>query len=260
MKELNTVKHLVYEHKNWKRNAFFQLFKQKQVRRRFYQDHLREFYFQGVRQKASLEKKSLEELVDFSESVSLQNFYSRNGNLSPLEILCISAIAAHRKPKRLLEIGTFDGNTTLQLALNTPDDARIQTIDLPPDVAGTKEPVLDSDLQFIQDEKKTRRKFEESSVSHKVTQIFGDSTNYDFSLFAKEGLLDFIFIDGGHSYECVKSDTKNALPILSETGCILWHDFTPHFAGVFRFLTELSKELPLIHIAETNLVLYIKNF
>jgi len=259
MRKVNTIEHLVYDHEKWKRHALLQLLKKKRVRKCFYQNHLREFYFQGIRKNAPLQEKSLEDLVDFSEDVVLQNFYSRNGNLSPLELLCISAIAAHRKPKRLLEIGTFDGNTTLQLALNSPDDAYIHTMDLHPENLQTKQPVLDSDLQFIQDEKKQRRKFEGSSVSHKIKQIFGDSTNFDFSRFAKDGLLDFIFIDGGHSYECVKSDTENARKILSKKGCILWHDFTPHFAGVFRFLSQLSKELPLIHISDTNLVLFIRD-
>ncbi|NGX48398.1 MAG: hypothetical protein K1000chlam3_01789, partial [Chlamydiae bacterium] len=143
-------------------------------------------------------------------------------------------------------------------ALNAPDDAIIHTIDLPTGKMETREPVLESDLQFICDETKETRKFQDSSIKHKVRQHFGDSTAYDFSRFTENGPLDFIFIDGGHSYECVKSDTQNALQVLNPSGCILWHDFTPHFGGVFRFLCELSQTYSLIHIGGTNLVYYTK--
>lgn len=142
------------------------------------------------------------------------------------------------------------------MALNSPSDAIIHTIDLPAGKSETSLPVLESDLQFILDEEKEERKFEKSKIASKVKQHFGDSTCYDFSKFTEEGKLDFAFIDGGHSYECVKSDTENVLPLLAEGGCILWHDFTPHFGGVFQFLCELSQKIPLIHIADTNLVIF----
>ena len=253
---MNTVKHKIFNHETWKRETFLKLLKHKKVRKKFTNHNLRDYYFDEVKKNAPIPVKPLDELIDFSEDISLSNFYSRNGNVSPLELMAISAIVAHRKPKRLLEIGTFDGNTTLQMALNCPNDAIVQTLDLPPNEEETKEPVLDSDLQFIRDKKKTLRKFATSSVADKVMQHFGDSTKTDFSLFTKQGSLDLIFIDGGHSYECVKSDTENALKVLAKGGCILWHDFTPHFGGVFEFLCGLSKDLELINIDRTNLVLY----
>ena len=37
---------------------------------------------------------------------------------------------------------------------------------------------------------------------------------------------DFCFIDGGHSYECIKADTENSLRILSSNGAIVWDDYT----------------------------------
>lgn len=202
-------------------------------------------------------QRNIDELVG-PVKLTLENFFSRNGNLSPYEVMVITSVIAKKRPKRLLEIGTFDGNTTLQMALNSPEDALIHTIDLPAGEFETSAPVLESDLQFIADEKKQIRKFQGTSIKQKVCQHFGDSTSYDFTKFTKEGPLDFIFVDGGHSYACVQSDTENALRSLAENGCILWHDFTPHFGGVFQFLLELSQTLPLVHIEGTNLVIYIK--
>ena len=49
----------------------------------------------------------------------------------------------------------------------------------------------------------------------------GIKTNFDFTKFTEKGPVDFIFVDAGHTYECVKSDTLNALQILSPKGVIL---------------------------------------
>lgn len=251
----NTVEHRIFNHDTWKKKTLLRLLKNKKIRKKFINHTVRDYYFDEVKKTAPIPIKALDELVDFSQRITLSNFYSRNGNVSPLELLCISSLVAHRRPKRLLEIGTFDGNTTLQMALNCPEDAVVQTIDLSPNEEETVLPVLDSDLQFIRDERKLYRKFVGSSVADKVMQHFGDSTEDDFSKFAIEGPLDLIFIDGGHSYECVRSDTENAMQVLAKRGCILWHDFTPHFGGVFDYLCKLSKHYPLINIEGTNLFL-----
>lgn len=248
---MKTLKHEIYDHKHWKKRVLLKLLQKKQMRGRF----AREFFFQEVQSESPIEKKPLEDLLNGAPSIRLENFISRNGNLTPYEVMVMSCLIASFKPLRILEIGTFDGNTTLQMAVNATEDSFIHTIDLPPGSSETKEPVLDSDIQFIQDKKKNRRKFEGTKWASKIQQHLGDSTSYDFSSFAKEGSLDFIFIDGGHSYPCVKSDTENALKILSQGGVILWHDYTPLYGGVFTYLLELSKELPLTHIEGTNFVI-----
>jgi hypothetical protein len=199
-------------------------------------------------------KVTLSELLQVVPKIQLDDFVSRDGNLTPAEILAIAAIVADQKPMNLVEIGTFDGNTTLQLALNAPEGAVVHTLDLPPGETVTKEPILSGDLKYILDEKKQWRKFEYKESGKKIQQHLGDSTDFDFSLFKE---VDFAFIDGGHTYECVKSDTENFLPILSKGATLMWHDYTPFFPGVFRYLNELSHTLPLRHIAGTNLCIFL---
>lgn len=247
----NAVEDEVFVPKKWK--ILLQLLRKKQKRTRLFRSDL---FFQEVMKSSPIPCRSIDEIVKKSPKIVLENFFSRNGNLSPYEIIAIASIVADRAPMRLLEIGTFDGNTTLQMALNAPEEAIIHTLDLPKGEVETAQPVLQSDYLFIEDAAKEERKFLVSSVSYKVQQHFGDSTKVSFELFAKDGPLDLIFIDGGHSYECVKSDTEKALKVVSEKGIILWHDFTPHFAGVYSFLCELSKTMELVHIAGTNLVLF----
>ena len=249
----NTTSHQIFNHKTWRKKVFLKLLRKKSERKRLFQSS---YFFEQILKESPIEKVELQKLLSEIPQIQLENFISRNGNVSPYELMCITSVIKDRKPKTLLEIGTFDGNTTLQMALNAPADALIHTLDLPPGASETKQPVLTSDVQFIKDEAKCSRKFENTHVASKIKQHFGDSTNYDFSQFTIDGPLDFIFIDGGHSYECVKSDTENALNVLAEGGVIFWHDFCPLFGGVYQFLCELSNELPLRHIEGTNLVFY----
>lgn len=249
-----TVEHEFYD-TNWKKSLLWKLLISKKARKKL---PLQQQYFKEVIEASPVPKISAQELFQKPLEITLSNSFSRNGNVSEKELMVLASLARSRAPKRILEIGTFDGNTTLQLALNTPSDAIIHTLDLPPDAEETAEPVLKSDLTFIHDQEKLVRKFEGSRVAHKIVQHLGDSTALDFSMFTAQGPLNMIFIDGGHSYPCVKSDTENALEVLADGGCILWHDFTPFFGGVYRFLLELSKTLPLIHIEGTHLIIYQK--
>lgn len=202
--------------------------------------------------------KPLGELIDPKIEIKLSNCMSRKGNLTPYELMAVASLVAATKPERLLEIGTFDGNTTLQMALNASEEAIVHTIDLPEGEMFTHQPILDSDLQYALDSTRKQYKFLGSEVARKIVHHEGDSTNFDWSVFAEDGLLQFIFIDGGHTYECFNSDTEKALNLLAPGGTILWHGFTPYYAGVYQFINELGKELPLIHISETNLILYQK--
>ncbi len=47
------------------------------------------------------------------------------------DIISLSLICKIIKPKVVFEIGTFEGYTSFHFALNTPDDAKIYTLDLP---------------------------------------------------------------------------------------------------------------------------------
>ena len=70
--------------------------------------------------------------------------------------------------------------------------------------------------------------------------VKADSTKMSFR---KElGKFDMVFIDGGHEYSIVKSDTLNALEAV-EKGVIIWHDFGSKLhTGVNKLLGEKTTE------------------
>lgn len=156
--------------------------------------------------------------------------------------------------RRIFEFGTFFGSTTLNLALNSPANAEIFTFDLPqadalaatrnqPDfrVAGERLGHPQPDFMGFKE-------------AEKIKTLLGNSRNFDFSRFANS--MDMVFIDGGHDYETVKSDTANALRMLKSDapGCIFWHDYqNVECEENTRFLNELEKDLGLFHVQETML-------
>jgi predicted O-methyltransferase YrrM len=188
-------------------------------------------------------------------SVNLYDFLPVDGNVSLDELTFISALSRKIQPRVAVEIGTFDGNTTLQIALNTPPESRIFTLDLPAGGEGSaaNDP---KDKKFIGSSHRIRRRFIGSSVEHKITQCYGDSLTYNFAEFTVHGKSQLIFIDAGHSYECVRSDSEKALAILAKGGTIVWQDYSVRWEGVFRYLCELSRTLSMVHIAGTSLVIY----
>lgn len=225
---------------------------------RKWKDFLEDFYVEMIRKQDLIKSVHLKELISEKIEVRLSDFNGRDGNVSTYEILVIGSLIQHHKPSVLLELGTFDGNTTLQMALNAPDHGVIHTLDLPSTPVRTKEPISNADLKYVLDTEKNHRRYLGTSQESKIIQYFGDSTNFEFTKFTKKGPVDFIFIDAGHTYECVKSDTLNALKILAPKGVILWHDCHPFWNGVYTFLNEFAKNLPIRRIADTNLAYYCR--
>jgi Methyltransferase domain len=188
-------------------------------------------------------------------AVTLENFLSVEGNVTLEELVFISALSRKLQPRIVVEIGTFDGNTALQLALNTPPETRIYTLDLPlgHDSIVENDP---ADTKYVSSSRRRARRFLGSPVEHKIVQCYGNSLTYDFAHFTANGKPQFIFVDAGHSYECVRNDSEKALAILDRGGTIVWQDYSAQWPGVLKYLAELSNKLPLIHIAGTTLVIY----
>jgi hypothetical protein len=57
-----------------------------------------------------------------------------------------------------------------------------------------------------------------------------------------EGAVDFVFVDGGHDFETIASDTERARGMLGGSGVIVWHDFNSGIHGeVTRYMAGESQ-------------------
>lgn len=142
------------------------------------------------------------------------------------EVLQLAAMAKHVNAKSVLEIGTFDGNTTLNFALNIAPESRVTTVDLPPDWDGTyTHASVGGFYDNVTDRKGVGRQYQQvPEAEKKIDQVFGDSGNLDWTKLPNAP-FDLIFIDGNHHKDYVKSDTENALKVLKPGGIICWHDY-----------------------------------
>jgi hypothetical protein len=181
--------------------------------------------------------------VDYDEAthpeaaIVLPVVVGRPGNVSDAELVAMARLVAIRRPSSLLEIGTFDGRTTLALAANAPEGAVVTTLDLPADATHSL-PIEGRDAVLI-DKPVSGALIAGSPYASRVKQLYGDSATYDFGSLA----VDFAFIDGSHSYEYALSDSRRVRAMMrGDRGIILWHDYGGEWEGVTRALDELASE------------------
>jgi predicted O-methyltransferase YrrM len=71
--------------------------------------------------------------------------------------------------------------------------------------------------------------------------VVSDSLAAAQSLAGKRGTIDFIFIDGDHSYAACKADIEAWTPFVKRGGVIAFHDFGSRADGVTRAIFEAAK-------------------
>lgn len=191
--------------------------------------------------------------------IRLLEHRSENGNVRISELGILAQMAANcPEGSTLFEIGTFDGRTTLNLAINAPRTCRIFTLDLHPDTE-PRYALASGERHFV--DKPTPgmryRKHRESrhESAGRITQLLGDSATFDFSSFRRRCSL--VFVDGSHAYDYVLSDTDRALELVDAGGVIVWHDYGV-WEGVTRALEEIEaqRRLGLRHLKGTSLVFW----
>ena len=168
-------------------------------------------------------------------AVILPEPIANDGNVSLLELLVLARLVRELEPRRVFEIGTFDGRTTLALAMNAPDDALVFTLDLPAE-SPTALSIERSERAFV-DKPVSGARFIGTHAARKITQLYGDSATFDFSPYRAE----LVFVDASHAYEYVLNDSARALAMLGDSpGVIVWHDYG-EWPGVTRALDELAR-------------------
>jgi predicted O-methyltransferase YrrM len=179
------------------------------------------------------------------------------GIYTPLdELAYLALITKALEPKEIFEIGTFRGRTALNFALNSPDTCRIRTMDLP--LEGRDE--LSSDLgaadRGIVQASQTGIDYQGKDVSSKIEQIFGNSSEFDFSQYF--GRMDIVFVDGAHDYGSVRNDSVNAKRMIRPGGVIVWHDFANYgdYNDVTRAVLELFPPSRIVQIENSQLAVY----
>jgi len=185
----------------------------------------------------------------------LKNFYSENpeeifnfissfqgGAFQPAQIkeefLELLKIFQKQNPKYILEIGTANGGSLFCFCKLAREDATIISIDLPGGKFGGSYPEWRIPIYkaFAKENQKLyllRKNSHKEETLEEVKEILNGNQ------------LDFLFIDGDHSYEGVKKDFEMYSPLVKKGGIIAFHDIVPgpkeNVGGVPEFWKEIKR-------------------
>lgn len=173
-----------------------------------------------------------------------------DGGSLPTDLALLRILAGWFDGCRYFEIGTWRGESAANVAdvatecftLNLSDDEMRQR--------GIKEDYIGAHGHF-------------SKGRSNITQLYGNSRDFDFSKLT--GKFDLVFIDGDHRYDYVRNDTRRVFDYLTHPGTIVvWHDYgyspeEPRFEVLAGMLDGMpaSAHSSLFHIGQTKCAVYI---
>jgi hypothetical protein len=220
--------------------------------------------------------KSAEDLFKAPIDIVLHLPSSDIGSLTTLEATMIVALLKIFNPSKIFEFGTFLGYTTSILTRNSKDSSIVFSLDL--DVNSNQvnslelnefsnQDVLTNDIindAFLSKIQSVKGEFYLSDMSalqkSRIKLLKQNSLELDVNNLSLVNEIDFCFIDGGHTYEIVKSDTEKAFLMAKKNSIILWHDYNSKIHGdVTSYLMDLSDTYTIYHIANTMLAFTIIN-
>jgi len=170
-----------------------------------------------------------------------------------VDMLYVCAVARHIRAREIFEFGTYLGRTTYHLALSQ-DAKNVYTLDLNP-LENHSDKKLGRAVKSVHQLGLQGCFFRNHSGECVVHQLHGDSRTFDYTPYLN--LMDFIFIDGGHSYELIQNDTLQAFKMLKPGGVIIWHDFAAKSRDVVTFAKEFTSSRPLFWVRQTSLLIYV---
>ncbi|MDO8664754.1 MAG: class I SAM-dependent methyltransferase [Candidatus Liptonbacteria bacterium] len=191
-------------------------------------------YFQLPKE---VEKKhTIDSAVRFS-------FDGLGGLIAPVqakwELEKLANVARELQPRVVVEIGTARGGTLFVFSRLARSDATIVSIDLPGGNFGEGYPRWKEGIY---------KKF--ASRAQSIHLLRADSHSRETVDVLEKILvgrkIDFLFIDGDHTYEGVAKDYANYAPLVRKGGSIGFHDIrSPDPAyGVPRLWNELKQKFP----------------
>jgi predicted O-methyltransferase YrrM len=137
------------------------------------------------------------------------------------EIVQLAKILQAAAPKRSLEIGTNYGGTLFLLCTVSPPDAKIISVDLPSGPFGGGYPRRKAPLF---------RKF--ARADQELHLIRADShsleTKGDILHILDGEQLDYLFLDGDHTYCGVQRDFQMYAPLVRSGGIVAFHDIVTY--------------------------------
>lgn len=156
---------------------------------------------------------------------------------TPKCIACLLQLIETYCKENILEIGSWYGKTTYELATRFPKK-KVFTMDyIGPELK--LDPIANRALIIDEEELCKFAKHLEN-----VFYLYQNSHIFDFDQFRESNIIiDFVFVDGDHSYHGLKVDTEKSIKMLKKTkgGIIAFHDIRVGHTDVPKYMKELSQ-------------------
>ncbi len=176
--------------------------------------------------------------------------YDSGGGMSFTELAMLARVTKALNPTTVFEFGTYNGLNTSVFMLNASPEARIVTLDLPPD-AHASEAVIAGDKQLVANRRLAATP--RALGLRNYTQLFCDSMVFDPSPYLNS--VDLGLIDAAHDLPHVRNDTIKMAKMMSDRGIVFWHDYGGRIqtGPLTSYLEDLGKQCPLYRISDTQL-------
>jgi predicted O-methyltransferase YrrM len=161
------------------------------------------------------EEEDLEDILDTVLEVEPGSPYSVDISQLREEIRGLAETVAAEEPETVLEIGTLRGGTFYVWSRHLDTAKQLVSLDLP-----------GRDLKQRRDEL-----LHEFAPSKEVDVVRGNSHDQETFEETAETLdddVDFLFIDGDHTYEGVKDDFETYKQLAADDAVVAFHDIIPH--------------------------------
>jgi predicted O-methyltransferase YrrM len=158
------------------------------------------------------------------------------------ELVELAYLVREINPQITMEIGLYRGGTISLWAQLMRDKSALIGVDV--QLSDGIEKRIRAKMKHGQSLHLLEADSHSSETKRRVLEIIGDNK------------IDFLFIDGDHSYEGVKKDFDDYSSLIRPGGIIAFHDIIPDFltcygtktdadsGGVYRFWREISSQFP----------------
>lgn len=193
------------------------------------------FYFRISRDRLSTLMKKESSFEDAVDTAYNYRGYGNYRSIEPMQgvgpLTELFEQVEQINPQTLVEIGTARGGTFYLMTRYFQDSVRVISVNLP----------------YSFGYKYKIKLLEQIDQNKDLRFIVGDShsqSTHDKVEEATNGSIDFLFIDGDHSYEGVKADFRRYESLVPKGGIIAFHDIQHEHerVGVVRLWNELKEE------------------
>ena len=198
----------------------------------------------GIKSIRNKRFNSVDELINYA--FNLASGYIRPQQVKS-EITKLAQLIKDEKPKVYMEIGTATGGTLFISSRVLPDDSIIISLDLPDGIHGGGYPEWKMEL------------YESFPLDSQELHLIRGNSHHKSSVEKVKSILngkeiDFLFIDGDHTYEGVKTDFNLYKELVKEGGLIAFHDVVEHppetLCNVYDFWKEIENNYETIDLVE----------